>query len=128
MADCQRLPSDANANSWSGFNKFSGFEGTVSYIAGSGLPVPAFGAIASIIVELGGGRMLAFGYKAPGCRGDARLYRCRCSVLSHLRAVSADQAQNALIHFMKNVSMVGGLLYVVVHGPGPVSLDRPSMR
>jgi putative oxidoreductase len=34
-----------------------------------------------------------------------------------------DQVQDMTIHFMKNLSMMGGLLYVVVHGSGPVSLD-----
>ena len=38
-------------------------------------------------------------------------------------AVPTDQAQNMMIHFMKNVSMMGGLLYVMVHGSGPLSLD-----
>jgi putative oxidoreductase len=38
-------------------------------------------------------------------------------------AVPADQAQNQMIHFLKNVSILGGLLYVVVHGSGPLSVD-----
>jgi putative oxidoreductase len=38
-------------------------------------------------------------------------------------AVPADQAQNQMIHFMKNISILGGLLYVVVHGSGPLSVD-----
>ncbi len=43
-------------------------------------------------------------------------------------AVPANEAQNTMIHFLKNVSMMGGLLYVVVHGSGPLSLDRPARR
>lgn len=39
-------------------------------------------------------------------------------------AVPAAQAQDQMIHFMKNISMMGGLLYVVVYGSGPVSLER----
>jgi putative oxidoreductase len=38
-------------------------------------------------------------------------------------AVPVDQAQNQMIHFMKNISMMGGLLYVVVHGSGPLSVE-----
>jgi len=39
-------------------------------------------------------------------------------------AVGADQAQNQMIHFMKNLSMMGGLLFVVVYGGGPISVGN----
>jgi uncharacterized membrane protein YphA (DoxX/SURF4 family) len=29
-----------------------------------------------------------------------------------------------MIHFMKNLSIIGGLLYVVVHGSGQLSLEK----
>jgi len=31
--------------------------------------------------------------------------------------------QNQMIHFMKNLAMIGGLLYVAGFGPGPLSVD-----
>ena len=43
-------------------------------------------------------------------------------------AVPPDQAQNQMIHFMKNISMMGGLLYVVVHGGGALSLDAKKPK
>ncbi|MCX7220856.1 MAG: DoxX family protein [Burkholderiales bacterium] len=48
----------------SGFSKITGFEGTVGYIASKGLPFASLGAIAAIIVELGGGIMLIVGWGA----------------------------------------------------------------
>ena len=48
----------------SGFGKITGFEGTVGYIASKGLPLPQIGAIIAILVELGGGILLAIGFKA----------------------------------------------------------------
>ena len=38
-------------------------------------------------------------------------------------AVPAEQAQGQMIHFMKNICMAGGLLYVVVFGSGPLAVD-----
>jgi putative oxidoreductase len=32
--------------------------------------------------------------------------------------------QNQLVHFLKNLAMMGGLLYVAAYGPGPLSVDR----
>jgi len=48
----------------SGLAKVTGFDGTVGYIASKGLPLPQLAAIGAIIVELGGGLLLIFGWKA----------------------------------------------------------------
>ena len=45
-------------------------------------------------------------------------------VFHNFWAAAPDQAQNQMIHFMKNISMLGGLLMIIVHGSGPLSLDR----
>jgi uncharacterized membrane protein YphA (DoxX/SURF4 family) len=29
-----------------------------------------------------------------------------------------------MIHFMKNLAIMGGMLLIFVHGPGPFSLDK----
>src|SRR3569832_608650 len=47
-----------------GFSKIGGFDGTVGYIQSVGLPMPTIAALAAIAVELGGGLLLAVGYKA----------------------------------------------------------------
>ena len=39
----------------SGFNKITGFEGTVGYIVSKGLPLAQLGAVIAIVVELGTG-------------------------------------------------------------------------
>ena len=37
-------------------------------------------------------------------------------------ALTPDQAQNQMIHFMKNLAIMGGLLFVMVHDSGPLSV------
>jgi len=109
----------------SGFAKITGFEGTVGYIASKGLPLPQLGAIAAIIVELGGGILLIVGWKARWAAAAMLVFTAAAAVFFHnFWAVPPDQVQNTMIHFMKNISMMGGLLFVVVHGSGPLSLDR----
>jgi putative oxidoreductase len=108
----------------SGFGKITGFEGTVSYIASKGLPLPQLAAVAAIIVELGGGLMLVFGWKARWAAAAMLVFTAIAAFLFHnFWAVPPDQAQNQMIHFLKNISMAGGLLYVIVHGSGPISMD-----
>jgi len=108
----------------SGFSKITGFDGTVGYIASKGLPMPALGAVAAIIVELGGGILLITGWKARWAAAAMFVFTLAAAIFFHnFWAVPADQAQNQMIHFMKNISMMGGLLMVVLYGSGALSAD-----
>lgn len=109
---------------FSGFGKITGFDGTVGYIASKGLPLPQLAAIAAIIVELGGGILLVLGWKTRWAAGAMMLFTLAAALIFHnYWAAPAEAAQNQMIHFLKNVSMAGGLLYVVVFGSGPVAID-----
>lgn len=108
----------------SGFGKIAGFEGTVGYIASKGLPLPQLAAIGAIIVEVAGGIFLIIGWKARWAAAAMLVFTAIAAVIFHnFWAVPPDQAQNQMIHFMKNISMVGGLLFVVIHGSGALSVD-----
>ena len=110
---------------FSGFGKITGFDGTVGYIASKGLPLPQLAAIASIIVELGGGILLVIGWKARWAAAAMLVFTGMAALFFHnFWAVPADQAQNQMIHFMKNISMMGGLLYAVAYGSGPFNVGR----
>jgi putative oxidoreductase len=107
------------------YGKITGFEGTVGYIASKSLPLPQLAAIGAIIVELGGGLMLVAGWKARWAAAAMAVFTLLAALIFHnFWAAPADQVQNQMIHFMKNISMLGGLLYVVVHGSGPLSVDK----
>jgi len=109
----------------SGFGKIAGFDGTVGYIASQGLPLPQLLAIGAIIVELGGGILLVLGWKARWAAAALFVFTALAALLFHnFWAVPPDQAQNQMIHFMKNLSMMGGLLFVVLHGSGSLSLEK----
>jgi putative oxidoreductase len=109
----------------SGFSKITGFDGTVGYIASKGLPLPQLLAIGAILVELGGGLMLVLGWKARWAAAAMLIFTTLAALIFHnFWAVPPDQMQNQMIHFMKNLSIIGGLLYVVVHGSGQLSLDN----
>ncbi|TAK90281.1 MAG: DoxX family protein [Burkholderiaceae bacterium] len=110
---------------FAGFGKVTGFEGTVGYIASKGLPLPQLAAIVAIVVELGGGLALVLGWRARWAAAVLFIFAAATALFFHnFWAVPPDQAQNQMIHFMKNISMMGGLLFVVVHGSGAFSVDR----
>jgi putative oxidoreductase len=110
---------------FAGYGKVTGFEGTVGYIASKGLPLPQIAAVGAIIVELGGSILMFIGWKARWAAAALFVFTGLAALFFHnFWAVPAAQAQDMMIHFMKNISMMGGLLYVVVYGSGPVSIDK----
>jgi putative oxidoreductase len=112
---------------FAGFGKITGFEGTVGYIASKGMPLPQLAAIGAIIIELGGGIMLVLGWKTRLAAMALFLFTGLAALIFHnFWAVAPDQAQNQMIHFMKNLAIMGGMIFVMVHGAGALSLDRKT--
>ena len=109
----------------SGFGKMMGFEGTVGYIASKGLPLPQVAAAFAIAVELGGGILLAIGFKARWAALVIAIFSVVAGVLFH-DYWNADAAakMGQQINFWKNISIAGGMLMVFAFGPGAYSVDK----
>lgn len=102
-----------------GWGKIGGFEGTAGYMASKGLPLVPVLLVLTILVELGGGLLLAAGYKARWAALVLFLFLIPVTFIFH---PYGDPAQvNA---FMKNVAIMGGMLMVLAFGPGAYSLDK----
>jgi putative oxidoreductase len=109
----------------SGFGKITGFDGTVGYIASKGLPLPQLVAIGTIVVELGGGLMLAAGFKARWAALALAVFTLLAAIIFHnFWAVDAAQKMGQQINFMKNITIAGGMLMVFAFGPGRLSVDK----
>jgi putative oxidoreductase len=106
----------------SGIGKLSAYSGTAAYMASVGVP----GALLPIVIalEIGGALAVIVGWQT----------RIAAFLLAGFTLVSAfifhthfaDQVQ--MIMFWKNVAITGGLLLLVVHGAGPLSLDARSAK
>ena len=105
----------------SGFGKLTGFEGTVGYIASQGLPLPLpqLGAIIAIVVELGAGILLIVGWQARWAATVLFLFLIPTTFLFHnFWAYDGPRAGAQQIQFMKNLCIMGGMLYVMAFGAG----------
>lgn len=110
---------------WSGLGKLGNFSGTVGYIQSVGLPAAQLMAVVAIIVELGGGVLLILGWKARWAAAALFVFVLLAGVMFHaFWAAGPDQAMMQQIQFMKNITIMGGMLYVVAFGPGPMSLEK----
>ncbi len=104
----------------SGIGKLSNFGGTVEQIAGAGLPLAGLVAIFTIAFQLLGGASLVVGYKARIGSGLLLAFLVPATLVFHNPI--ADPTQ--MIQFLKNLAIIGGLLMVIAHGAGPISLDN----
>jgi putative oxidoreductase len=109
----------------SGFGKISGWDGTAGYMASKGLPMVSVLLAATIAMELGGGILLAIGYKARWVAGAFFLFLIPVTFVFHaFWGIDAKEAATQQIQFLKNLSIMGGMLMVVAHGAGAYSLDK----
>lgn len=110
---------------YSGFGKIPGFEGLTGYIASKGMPLPQLMAIGAIVVELGGGLLLLVGFKARWAALAFFLFLIPTTVIFHnFWAAPPGQVMAEQISFLKNVTIMGGMLMVWAFGPGRLALDR----
>jgi len=111
----------------SGVGKIFAPEATVGYIASAGLPFPQLAFLGAVAVEVGGGLLLAVGYKTRLAAIVLAVFSVAAGLIFH--SVAGDQ--NHFIHLLKNFAIAGGLLQVVAFGAGTLSLDAlrlPAMN
>jgi putative oxidoreductase len=112
---------------WSGLGKLmGGLEGTAGYIASQGLPMPMVLAALTVALELGGGLLLALGWKARWVAILLALWLIPTTLIFHRfwGDVPAAQVMSQQINFYKNVAIFGGMLLLAGFGPGRFSIDR----
>ncbi|SDH29284.1 putative oxidoreductase [Pseudomonas benzenivorans] len=107
-----------------GIDKLADIAGTAGYIASVGLPAATPLAVLSGVFEVLAALALAVGWQARWAALSLALFTLLTNLLFHnFWALPADQVYMAQIKFMKNLSIVGGMLVVAALGAGPLSLD-----
>jgi putative oxidoreductase len=106
----------------SGFGKVTGFSGTAAYMASKGMPMAEVLLVGAIVVELIGGLMLVAGFKARWAALAIAAFLVPTTLIFH--SPIGPEAQAQMTQFLKNLSILGGMLYVAAFGPGAWSVDR----
>ena len=108
----------------SGVEKITGFEGTAGYMASKGLPMVNVLLVLTIIIELGGGVMILVGWKARWGATAIFLFLIPVTLIFHpfWNFEGQEMTQN-FINFFKNLAIMGGMLYIMTFGSGPLSLS-----
>src|SRR5208282_3531512 len=103
----------------SGYLKLTGFDGTVGYINSKGLPMPQVLAAIAVLVELGGSLAIIIGWKTRWAALAFILFLIVITPIFHnYWAVPPEQMMGQQINFMKNLTILGGMLLLLGFGPG----------
>lgn len=105
-----------------GYGKIGSFDGTAQFISSAGLPMAEVVLVLTIITELIGGIMLVLGYKTRLAATALFLFVLLAAFLFHFEFPAQQTA------FLKNVAIAGGMLMLMVHGAGPLSIDNKKMQ
>jgi len=102
----------------SGLNKMGSYSGVAGWMEAMGVP----GALLPLVIalEVLGGLAVIIGWKT---RYAALLLSGFC-LLSALVFHANFAEQNEMMHFMKNLALSGGFLFLVAQGGGNYSLDN----
>ena len=88
------------------------------------VPAPAALLAVAVVLELAGGLAVVVGLKARFAALALFLYLIPVTLIMHnFFGVEGAERQLQTIHFMKNLSIMGGLLMVAASGAGPFSVD-----
>ena len=105
-------------------NKIPKFNAVAASMAAEGVPAPKIllgGAIAFLIL---GSLSIALGYRAR--LGAVMLLAFLGAATYYFHdfwAAAPERQQEELIAFMKNLSLMGAMLFIIANGAGPMSLD-----
>jgi putative oxidoreductase len=110
---------------WSGYGMLADPASTVSLMQAYGLPAANILIWPTALFEVVGGAMLVLGWRTRWAAVALAAFTFVSAFVFHAYwSVPADQVMNAQIKFMKNMAIVGGLLFVLARGSGRYGLDK----
>ena len=113
----------------SGFFKIGAYSQTVAYSASKGLPMASVAIACAAVLELAGGLAILVGFQTKIAAWLLFLYLIPVTFLFHnFWAMQGAEQQQNMINFLKNVSIMGGLVILATNGAGAYSVDRSRAK
>jgi len=97
---------------------------TQAMLASHHLPMVKYGWMLAVAVELGGGLAILLGLLTRPVGLVLAIWCVATALIAHTNVADRNQE----IHFLKNLAMLGGFLYVAAFGGGAWSLDARWSR
>ncbi|HEX5999589.1 MAG TPA: DoxX family protein [Hyphomicrobiaceae bacterium] len=101
-----------------GWSLIGGYSDAAAYMEGFGVAPVLLPAV--ILLELGGGLLIASGMFTRAAASVFALFCLLTAVLFHSQLADRNQ----LLHFQKDLAIAGGFLVLIFSGPGSWSVGR----
>jgi putative oxidoreductase len=113
----------------SGFSKIAMYSQMVGYAAAKGLPMAGAGIAVAAAVELLGGLAVLAGFQTRISAWLLFVYLIPATLIFHnFWAMQGMDQQDNMVHFMKNLAIMGGLLILAANGAGGYSVDARTNK
>jgi putative oxidoreductase len=107
-----------------GIGKIFGFSMEEGMVAAKHLPLPAVALGIALVIELIGGLAILLGLFTRFTAWILLLYLIPTTLLFHnFWAMQGMDRIDNMVHFEKNLAIMGGLLVLAAFGPGAISVD-----
>ncbi len=107
-----------------GIGKITGFSMEEGFVASKHLPLPAVALAIAMIIELAGGLAILVGLYTRFTAWIVFLYMIPTTFIFHnFWAMQGGDRVDNMLHFEKNLAIMGGLLLLATFGPGSMSVD-----
>ncbi len=107
-------------------NKIPNFSGVVKYMSAEGIPFPQLMLVGAIVFLIAGSLSVTIGFKARWGAGLLLVFLILATYFFHdfWTVEDAQEKQQQIIAFMKNLSLMGAMLIIIANGSGQMSLDN----
>lgn len=105
-------------------NKIPNFTGVADYMASEGVPQPHIMLAGAIAFLIAGSLSVILGYKTKIGAALLLVFLVLATYFFHdFWTMEGQDRQMQIIQFMKNLSLMGTMLFLMANGPGALSLD-----
>lgn len=105
-------------------NKIPNFNGVASYMASEGVPMPQLMLVGGILFLIAGSLSVVTGFRSNIGAGMLLAFLILATYFFHdFWNFEGDMRQQQMIQFMKNLSLMGTMLFLMANGSGLFSFD-----
>jgi putative oxidoreductase len=107
-------------------NKIPHFNEVAKVMAAKGIPAPSIMLVGAIVFLIVGSLSVILGYKVQIGATLLLIFLVLATYFFHdfWKQTDPKAMQEQMVQFMKNLSMMGTMLFLIANGPGPFSLER----
>ena len=110
-------------------NKIPNFNGVSQYMAAEGVPFPGLMLFGGILFLVTGSLSVIAGYRIRVGAGLLFVFLVLATYFFHdFWMFEGEARQQQMIQFMKNLSLMGTMLFLIANGAGELSIDHQINR